>query len=69
VENLTFKMCPLFFPRCPYFLVEISGNVPVFWKHIMGTLGRRVSWIHLSQDGVQMCASMMQKKFNKNMKK
>jgi hypothetical protein len=27
----------------------------------MGTLGRRVSWIHLGQDRVQMFASMMQK--------
>jgi hypothetical protein len=26
VENLIFKMCPLF-PKCPRFLVEISENI------------------------------------------
>jgi len=60
VENPIFKMCPLFFPKCPWFLVELSWNILVFWKHIMGTLGRRVSWIHQGQDRVQMCVSMTQ---------
>lgn len=36
--KIWFLKYDLFFPRCPWFLIEISGSVPVFLKNIMETL-------------------------------
>jgi hypothetical protein len=38
VGNMIFKMCSLFPPKRPGFLVGISENAPVSLKSIMGTL-------------------------------
>jgi len=38
VENLTFKMRPSVSPKRPRFLEQISEDVPVFLRRIMGTL-------------------------------